>query len=449
MEKVSEITALKSTPLTACVHSYGCQLNFSDGEKLKGMLVKMGFALTDNPENAGLVIFNTCAVRENAEDRVFGNLGFLKHYKESNPDMIIGLCGCMASLDHVVEKINKSYRFVDIVFSTSALDKFPKLLFDKLSGNKRSIDTGEYNMPVEGLEQKRDSSFKASVPIMFGCNNFCTYCIVPYVRGRERSRKPENIIEEVKKLVADGYKEIMLLGQNVNSYGNDLEEDITFPKLLKKLNEIDGEFIIRFMSSHPKDAGTELIDTILNCEKVGKHLHLPVQSGSDDILREMNRRYTIEDYMKTINHARSVIPDFSFTTDIIVGFPNESEEDFEKTIELIKKVGYDNIFSFIYSKRSGTKAAEIDDKISDEQKSERMARLLKVQREISTENYKRFIGRKMRVLVDGKGKREGFVTGKSDEYIIVEFEGDLSLIGNFAEVEITEAKNWAVRGKLI
>lgn len=436
-------------PQTAFVRSFGCQLNFSDGEKIKGMLIKMGYAMAEKEELADVVIFNTCAVRENAEDRVFGNLGFLKHYKEKNPDMIIGLCGCMASLEHVVDKIKSSYRFVDIVFSPSAIDKLPKLLYEKLCGKKYAFDTNEYALSAEGLEQKRDSSFKASVPIMFGCNNFCTYCIVPYVRGRERSRKPENIIQEVEKLVADGYKEIMLLGQNVNSYGNDLEENIDFPELLQKINAIDGDFVIRFMSSHPKDAGKKLIDTIINCEKIGKHLHLPVQSGSNDILDKMNRKYTVEKYMETVNYARSFIPDFSFTTDIIVGFPNESAEDFEKTLELMKRVQYDNIYSFIYSKRSGTKAALIDDKISDEEKGKRMTRLLALQREISTQNYKRFIGRTMKVLVDGKSKTEGLMTGKSDEFIIVEFEGGQELMGSFVNVKITGAKNWAVIGELI
>jgi len=443
---VSDILVKKSEKPKAFVRSFGCQLNFSDGEKLKGMLLKMGYALAESEENADVVIFNTCAVRENAEDRVFGNLGFLKHYKEKNPGMIIGLCGCMASLSHVTEKIKASYKFVDIVFSPSAIDKLPKLLFEKLSGKKHAFDTNEYELSAEGLYQERDSSFKASVPIMFGCNNFCTYCIVPYVRGRERSRKPENIIQEVEKLVKDGYREIMLLGQNVNSYGNDLEEKTDFPELLQKINAIEGDFVIRFMSSHPKDAGKKLIDTIINCEKIGKHLHLPVQSGSNDILDKMNRRYTVEKYLETIDYARSFIPDFSFTTDIIVGFPNESAEDFEKTIELIKRVKYDNIYSFIYSKRSGTKAAEIDDKISDEEKGERMTRLLSCQREISTENYKRFVGRTLRVLADGHSKKNGFLTGKSDEFVIVEFEGDDSLIGNFVNVKITEAKNWAVTG---
>lgn len=443
---ISDILIKKADKPKAFVRSFGCQLNFSDGEKIKGMLIKMGYEMAESEEKADFVIFNTCAVRENAEDRVFGNLGFLKHYKEQNPDMIIGLCGCMAALEHVVKKLESSYKFVDIVFSPSALDKLPKLLYDKLCGSKHAFDTNEYNMSSEGLYQERDSKFKASVPIMFGCNNFCTYCIVPYVRGRERSRKSENIIQEVEKLVADGYREIMLLGQNVNSYGKDLEEDIDFPELLQRINAIEGDFVIRFMSSHPKDAGKKLIDTIINCEKVGNHLHLPVQSGSNDILDKMNRRYTVEKYMETIEYARSFIPDFSFTTDIIVGFPNESAEDFEKTIELIKRVKYDNIYSFIYSKRSGTKAAEIDDKISDEEKGERMTRLLAVQREISTESYKRFIGRTMKVLVDGRSKKTGFLTGKSDEFVIVEFEGDESLIGSFVNVKITNSKNWAVTG---
>jgi len=446
---VSDILVKRNTKPRACVRSFGCQLNFSDGEKIKGMLVKMGCEMAEKEENADIVIYNTCAVRENAEDRVFGNLGFLKHYKEKNPEMIIGLCGCMASLEHVTRKLKNSYRFVDIVFSPSALDRLPKLLLEKLSGSRYAFDTNEYNMSSEGLYQERDSSFKASVPIMFGCNNFCTYCIVPYVRGRERSRKPENIIQEVEKLVQNGYKEIMLLGQNVNSYGKDLAESVDFPELLQRINEIDGDFVVRFMSSHPKDAGKKLIDTIINCGKIGKHLHLPVQSGSNDILDKMNRRYTVEKYLETIDYARSFIPDFSFTTDIIVGFPNESEEDFEKTLSLMKRVKYDNIYSFIYSKRSGTKAAEIEDMVSDEEKGKRMTRLLSLQREISTESYKRFIGRTMRVLVDGKSKTEGYMTGKSNEFVIVEFEGDKSLVGSFVNVKITDAKNWAVTGVII
>ncbi len=448
IDSVREITGNMGA-FTACVRSYGCQLNFSDGEKIKGLLSRMGYSITENEETADLVIFNTCAVRENAEDRVFGNLGFLKHCKEQNPDMIIGLCGCMAAVPETVQKINESYKFVDIVFSPSALDKLPGLLYRKLSGQKRAFDTNEYLVPMEGIEQKRDSSFKASVPIMFGCNNFCTYCIVPYVRGRERSRKSEDIIQEVEKLVKSGYKEIMLLGQNVNSYGKDREGEIDFPDLLRRINDIEGEFVIRFMSSHPKDAGKKLIDTILECDKVGKHLHLPVQSGSDRVLQQMNRRYTAEKYLETINYAREKASDFSFTTDIIVGFPNETEEDFRKTLEIMKYVRYDNIYSFIYSKRTGTKAALIEDCISDEEKSGRMRRLLELQREISTESYKRFVGRTLRVLVDGKDKKPGFMTGKSNEFVIARFPGDMSLAGKFVDVKITSAQNWAVTGEII
>jgi tRNA-2-methylthio-N6-dimethylallyladenosine synthase len=284
---------------------------------------------------------------------------------------------------------------------------------------------------------------------MYGCNNFCTYCIVPYVRGRERSRKSETIVKEVQELVSQGYKEIMLLGQNVNSYGNDLQDEISFPELLRKLNALEGDFIIRFMSSHPKDATTELIDTIMECEKVGKHLHLPVQCGSNNILKAMNRRYTVEKYLEIIDYARSKCEDFSFTTDIIIGFPNESDEDFQGTVELIKRVKYDNIYSFIYSKRSGTKASLIDDKVSDETKGKRMRDFLAVQRDITDKSYKRFVGRTMRVLVSGEGKTEGVLTGKSSEYIIVEFVGDKSLIGQFVNVKVTQSRNWSVFGELV
>lgn len=446
---VSEIISAREVPPLASVCSYGCQLNFSDSEKLKYMISQMGYGLTDAPEKAELVIFNTCAVRENAEDRVFGNLGELKRYKEQNPDIIIGLCGCMAGLKHVINKLEKSYPYVDIVFGTSALDRLPELLLEKLTGRKKIYDTNEYDVPLRKLKQLRDSSFKASVPIMYGCNNFCTYCIVPYVRGRERSRRPEDILGDIKQLAADGYKEIMLLGQNVNSYGSDLDGGIDFCGLLKQINAVDGDFIIRFMSSHPKDAGKKLIDTMLECEKLERHLHLPVQSGSNAVLERMNRKYTVEKYMETVDYARSRVPDFSFTTDIIVGFPNETEEDFKLTLELMKRVRYDNIYSFIYSKRSGTKAALIEDMVSAEEKSERMTRLLKLQRNITTESYKRFVGRKMRVLADSVGKHEGWLTGKSSDFIIAEFEGDKSLIGKFVEIEVTAAKNWAVTGKII
>ena len=431
------------------VRSFGCQLNVSDGEKIKGLLKKMGYVFTEDEHEADLIILNTCAVRESAEDRVFGIVGSMKKLKELKPSLIIGIAGCMTAQSHIAEKIKKSYPQVDIVLGTSAINALPKLLLEALHGARFSADISEYDDFSEAAEQVRDSSFKASVPIMFGCNNFCTYCIVPYVRGRERSRRAEDIIEEVRGLVQNGYKEIMLLGQNVNSYGKDLDNGMSFPQLLRELDRIEGDFIIRFMSSHPKDASKKLIDTIFDCRKVAKHLHLPVQSGSSDVLRRMNRHYDIEKYLGIVDCIYSRDPDFSLTTDLIVGFPDESDEEFRETLELIKKVRYDNIYSFIYSKRSGTKAAEMPDGISDEEKGQRMRELLSVQREVSSEHYKRFIGKTMRVLADDiSKKKKGYLTGKSNEFIIVEFEGDSSLIGQFVDVEITDAMNWAVAGKI-
>ena len=445
---ISEINGLLgSSPRRAYVRSFGCQLNVSDGEKIQGLLKKMGYSFTENEQEADLIILNTCAVRENAEDRVYGIVGSMKKLKELKPSLIIGIAGCMTAQSHVAEKIKKSYPQVDFVMGTSAISALPDLLLETLKGAGFSADITEYDDFSETVEQVRGSSFKASVPIMFGCNNFCTYCIVPYVRGRERSRRPEDIISEVRQLVSEGYREIMLLGQNVNSYGRDLGGEMSFPQLLRELNKIEGDFWIRFMSSHPKDASQELIDAIFDCEKVAKHLHLPVQSGSSRVLERMNRRYTIEDYLEIVDCIRGRDPGFSLTTDIIVGFPDETEEDFLETLRLIKNVRYDNLYSFIYSKRSGTRAAEMPDSTSEEEKSRRMRELLEVQREVSTEHYKRFIGRTMRVLVeDVSKKKEGWLTGKSSEFIIVEFEGASSLIGQFVDVEITGAMNWAVTG---
>lgn len=433
----------------AYVRSFGCQLNVSDGEKIKGLLSQMGFSFTEDEAEADLIILNTCAVRESAEDRVFGIVGSMKKLKEQKPSLIIGISGCMTAQSHVAEKIKRSYPQVDFVLGTSAISALPALLRDCLNGKSFAADITEYDDFSVEVPQIRESSFKASVPIMFGCNNFCTYCIVPYVRGRERSRRPEDIISEVRGLVSEGYKEIMLLGQNVNSYGSDLGGETSFPRLLRELDAIEGDFIIRFMSSHPKDASNELIDAIFDCGKVAKHLHLPVQSGSSDVLRRMNRRYTAEKYLETVDLIYSRDPDFSLTTDIIVGFPDETDEDFRATLDIIRRVRFDNIYSFIYSKRSGTKAAGMPDSTSEEEKSRRMRELLEVQRDISSEHYKRFIGRRMRVLADDVSKkRKGFLTGKSSEFIIVEFEGDESLIGQFVDVEITGAMNWAVTGRI-
>ena len=447
---ISEINGLLgSNTRRAYVRSFGCQLNVSDGEKIQGLLKKMGYSFTDNEQEADLIILNTCAVRENAEDRVYGIVGSMKKLKELKPSLIIGIAGCMTAQSHVAEKIKKSYPQVDFVMGTSAISALPELLLDTLKGAGFSADITEYDDFSEAVEQVRGSSFKASVPIMFGCNNFCTYCIVPYVRGRERSRRPEDIISEVRQLVSEGYKEIMLLGQNVNSYGRDLGGEMSFPQLLRELNSIEGDFWIRFMSSHPKDASKELIDAIFDCEKVAKHLHLPVQSGSSEVLARMNRRYTIEDYLEIVDYIRSRDPDFSLTTDLIVGFPDETDEDFRATLNLVKNVRYDNLYSFIYSRRSGTRAAEMPDSTTEEEKGRRMRELLEVQRAVSTEHYKRFIGRTMRVLADDVSKKkEGWLTGKSSEFIIVEFEGADSLIGQFVDVEITGAMNWAVTGKI-
>lgn len=453
VEKVRQRVISLNRTSYAYVHSYGCQLNFSDSEKLRGMLCSMGYVMTEDENNADIILFNTCAIRENAEDRVFGNIGAIKHLKENNPNLIIGLCGCMAQESHIIEKIKQKYSFVDIIFGTHAIATFPSLVLDIWDGSRMAVDNYEYEW-VDSFDREyklvRDSDYKASVPIMYGCNNFCTYCIVPYVRGRERSRNSSDIISEVEKLVKEGYKEIMLLGQNVNSYGNDLDKSITFAELLREINKIDGDFLIRFMSSHPKDATAELIDAIADCDKVGKHIHLPLQSGSSSILERMNRKYSAEDYLKIVDYARRKMPNFSISTDIIVGFPGESDEDFSQTIDIIKRVGYDNIFSFIYSKRRGTKAAEMEDNTPEQVKTNRIRKLLELQRELAVNSNSRFIGRTLRVLADSVSrKRPKYLTGRSNEFVIVEFKAPSELIGQFVDVKITKASNWAVKGELL
>lgn len=448
--KVKEILASNETPPLCYLHSFGCQQNVSDGEKILGLLMEMGYGISSDISSADLIIYNTCAVRENAELKIYGLIGNLKRLKEQNPNLIIGLCGCMAQQKQVVDKIRKTYKQVDLIFGTFALQELPKLLYNVLTERKTAVDITEYNAVIpEDIKAVRSGSFKAGVPVMYGCNNFCSYCIVPYVRGRERSRTPQAILKEVKELADAGYKEIMLLGQNVNSYGKTLEKPISFSELLRMVNEIEGDFKIRFMSPHPKDATKEFIDTIVECDKVCKHLHLPLQSGSNRILEAMNRRYTIEKYMEIVDYARSRIPDFSFSTDIIVGFPNETYEDFQCTLDVMRKVKYDNIFSFIYSKRTGTKAALIDDNTSDEDKSKWMRELLEVQREISTDYFKRFIGRNLEVLFDSESKNSGWYNGKSDEFIIVEVKSDINVIGQRKMVKITKAFNWALQGEII
>lgn len=448
--KVREILAKRDSLYLCCLRSFGCQQNVSDGEKILGLLCEMGYGVTDDVSSADLILYNTCAVRENAELKIYGLLGDLKHLKESRPDLIIGVCGCMAQQEQVVEKIRRTYKQVDLIFGTFAVNELPRLLYEALTERGTKVDITEYGGGIsENIRPVRSCSFKAGVPIMYGCNNFCSYCIVPYVRGRERSRSPEAVLDEIRELVENGCKEIMLLGQNVNSYGKKLDTPIGFSELLRRINGLDGDFRVRFMSPHPKDADKELIDTIIECEKICKHMHLPLQSGSDRILNEMNRRYTAEKYMETVSYARSRIPDFSFSTDIIVGFPNETREDFEETLKIVRQVKYDNIFSFIYSKRTGTKAALIEDKISDKEKSGRMRELLELQREVSSEHFKRFVGRTMNVLFESGTKNEGWYTGKSDEFIIVEAEADETVIGQMKKVKITKAFNWALQGEIV
>ena len=436
------------------VHSYGCQQNVSDGEKLKGLMVQMGYELTDELEEADAVLYNTCAVRENAEDRVLGNIGALKHYKRRNPSMVIGLCGCMTQQQPVADKIKKSYPHVDLVFGTYLLYALPEMLYNVLSTGGRVFDLSQgAGLLAEDLPVRRDGQVKAWLPVMYGCDNFCTYCIVPHVRGRERSRRPEAILSEARQLVEEGYKEITLLGQNVNSYGKGLEgEDagVNFSALLRRLNQIPGEFRIRFMTSHPKDCTHELIDTIAQCEKVCNYIHLPVQSGSDRILREMNRRYTVEQYQELIDYARRTIPGVAFSSDIMVGFPGESYDDFLKTLELVRRVGYMQLFTFIYSKRPGTRAADMEDPVSEAEKSRWFRQLLKVQEAEGRRYNESLVGKIVRVLVDSPSKSgEDYCLGRTEGNTIVEIAGPDALIGSFVDVKIQKALNWAVSGEII
>ena len=446
----SLLEKLYPAPPLAYVHSYGCQGNVSDGEKLKGMLADMGYGFCDQAEQADLVLFNTCAIRENAEDRIFGNVGALKRWKAQSPRHKLLLCGCMMQQPHIVEKLKQSYPYVDLIFGTHVIHQLPQLLLSVLQQQKRVFYTPESDGVIaEGLPIRRDGNLKAWVPIMYGCNNFCTYCIVPYVKGRERSRQPEAILKEVRELVEQGYKEITLLGQNVNSYGKTLEQPISFAQLLTQIDAIPGDFRIRFMTSHPKDATKELFDVMAKSQKICHHLHLPVQCGSDRILQAMNRRYTVKQYLGLIDYARSVMPDISFTTDIIVGFPGETLEDFQGTLDLLKTVRYDSLFSFIYSKRVGTRAAELPDDTPHSVKSDRLQQLLALQRTIGEEVLSEYVGKTLRILVDGTGKSgEGYLTGRTDQFLIVDFPGDPSLMGQFVTVKITKALNWALLGEL-
>ncbi len=434
----------------ALTHSYGCQQNVSDGEKLDGQLARMGYGFTDNPDEADIIIYNTCAVREHAEDRVFGNVGALKHNKRRNPDMIIGVCGCMMQQEHVAEKIRRHYPYVDLVFGTYAAHKLPELVFTCMTDGRRVVDiTEQEGYLPEGLPVRRSGTLKAWLPVMYGCNNFCSYCVVPYVRGRERSRESSAVLEEARQLISQGYKEITLLGQNVNSYGRGSAGELTFAELLRKVNAIDGDFRIRFMTSHPKDATKELFLAIADCEKVERHIHLPVQCASDRILKEMNRGYTAAQYLEKVRMAREIITDVSFTSDIIVGFPGETYEDFKQTLALVETVRYDALFTFIYSKRARTRAETMDDPIPYKQKSEWFSELLQLQSEIGKGRYREQVGKTVRVLCEGQGRTgEGYLTGKTEHAIACEVMAPPEYTGRFVTAVVTDVQNWSLIGKL-
>lgn len=423
--------------LRAYTHTFGCQQNEADTEHIRGMLREMGYMMTEDANEADFILFNTCAVREHAEDRAFGNIGSLSHLKKRRPEVVIALCGCMAQQEKNVEKIKRSYPQVSLLFGTHALWRFPSLLYRVLNGEKRVFDISGEDDIAEGLPVLRAQGPKAWLSIMYGCNNFCTYCIVPYVRGRERSRRPEEIEKELRELVAAGYKEITLLGQNVNSYGKDLGLDIDFADLLRRLNAVPGDFWLRFMTSHPKDASPRLFDAMAQCDKVAKQLHLPFQSGSDEILRRMSRRYTAAEYRALIADARTKMPDITLSSDIIVGFPGETEQDFEQTLQLVENVQFDLLFTFLYSPRTGTPAASYEDNATPQDKQRRFERLLKVQDEIVASRQAAYQGKTLRLLVDGAAKGADYpFTARTEGNLLVCVCGEGIEIGSFIEAKI-------------
>lgn len=443
-ELVKEQSEKLGRPLTACTTTFGCQMNARDSEKLLGVLEQIGYQEETNEEDADFVIYNTCTVRENANMRVYGRLGQLNRVKKQKPHMLIGLCGCMMQEPEVVEKIKKSYRFVDLIFGTHNIYKFAELIVTRLESQRMVIDIWkDTDKIVEDLPSERKFSFKSGVNIMFGCNNFCSYCIVPYVRGRERSRNPEDIIREIQGLVADGVVEVMLLGQNVNSYGKTLEHPMTFAQLLTEIEKIEGLERIRFMTSHPKDLSDELIEVMKHSKKICKHLHLPVQSGSTEILKKMNRRYTKEQYLELVRKIKEAVPDISLTTDIIVGFPGETEEDFLETMDVVKKVRYDSAFTFIYSKRTGTPAAAMENQVPEDVVKDRFDRLLKEVQSISAEVCSVHEGTTQSVLVEAVNDHDpALVTGRLSNNILVHFPGEKELIGKIVSVRLDACKGF-------
>lgn len=433
------------------ISTFGCQMNENDSERLAGMLNEMGYIESSRVEESDLIIYNTCCVRENAELKVYGHLGALKKLKELKPEMVISVCGCMMQQKEVVEHIRQKYRHVDLIFGTHNLYKFPELLYSALGSDKNIIDIEENTgIIAEGMPIERKDGVKAWVTIMYGCNNFCTYCIVPYVRGRERSREPGDIIEEAAKLGRQGFKEITLLGQNVNSYGQDKENNTSFSDLLRQLDSVSGIERIRFMTSHPKDLSEDLIYAMRDCNKLCEHLHLPIQSGSSRILELMNRKYTKERYIELASDIRRQIPDISLTTDIIVGFPGETEEDFLETIDVLEKVRFDFAYTFLYSKRTGTPAAKNIEQIDEEIKKQRFDRLLEVQNRISKELNQKLLGTEAEVLVEGFSKNSiNTFTGRTSTNKIVNFKGSRELIGKLVKVKIKRIQTWSLEGEVI
>ncbi len=449
-EYVAQKAKEKGRPLTFCVNTFGCQMNARDSEKLVGILEKIGYEKKET-EDADFVIYNTCTVRENANNKVYGRLGYLHAQKKKNPHMMIGLCGCMMQEPNVVEKIRTSYRFVDLVFGTHNIYKFAELIVAAFESEGMIVDIWEdTDKIVEDLPVERKYSFKSGVNIMFGCNNFCSYCIVPYVRGRERSREPKDIIREIERLVADGVVEVMLLGQNVNSYGKNLEHPISFAQLLREVEKIEGLERIRFMTSHPKDLSDELIQVLAESKKICRHLHLPLQSGSTRILKEMNRHYTKEQYLELVKKIRTAVPDMAITTDIIVGFPGETEEDFLETMDVVKQVEYDSAFTFIYSKRTGTPAAAKEEQVPEEIVKDRFDRLLQVVQKIGAEKAEALTGTRQKVLVeDVNAQDEQLVTGRLSNNSVVHIRGGKELIGQIVEVTLDECRGFYYMGTLV
>lgn len=447
-DHVRELLEQRPGEKLAFVDTYGCQQNEADSERIRGYLARMGYRMSDTEEGADIVVLNTCAVREHAEQRVFGNVGALSHTKRRHPEQMICVCGCMAGQERVRERLKKSFPYVDLVFDPQLLWKFPEMVARRLEGGKRAFEYDDGPGAVaEGIPTVRKAGVKAWVSVMYGCNNFCSYCIVPHVRGRERSRKPEDILAEVRELVAEGYQDITLLGQNVNSYGHDLGPEYDFASLLEQVNAVPGEFRIRFMTSHPKDATDRLFDAMARCEKVAPSLHLPFQSGSSRVLKAMNRGYTREKYLSLVHALRARIPDIVLTSDVIVGFPGETQEEFEETLSLIEEVRYDALFTFIFSPRSGTPAARMDDPMPRAQKDANFQRLLARQNEISAEKHRAYLGRVLPCLVDGTGG-DGKLTARTPGGRLVHLTADSGCIGKIVSVKITDSSTWALFGEL-